>query len=211
MWRSHGSKDRGKATRAHHRRSSRFWPRESEERNDQGNDINDQSRSLWGDHHQSSHTWGTRQHHRFQMGSRQRRRSQVLHRRTWLLREHQGWRRHLCINTFVCNPASLPGHRFGHELDDQSWRHQHCFSSCCCGISNRHLTTTTEGVLSPGNILWRLKKAIYGLRSSPKAWQDHLANILQELGSADSSLNRTCSNIPKDYASSWSMWTIFSL
>ena len=33
-----------------------------------------------------------------------------------------------------------------------------------------------------GNILWRLKKAMYGLKSSPKAWQDHLANILQELG-----------------------------
>ena len=32
------------------------------------------------------------------------------------------------------------------------------------------------------NILWRLKKAMYGLRSSPKAWQDHLAAILQELG-----------------------------
>ena len=33
-----------------------------------------------------------------------------------------------------------------------------------------------------GNILWRLKKAMYGLRSSPKAWQDHLASILQQLG-----------------------------
>eukprot|EP00438_Fugacium_kawagutii_P035748 Skav229342 [mRNA] locus=scaffold2596:309131:310621:- [translate_table: standard] len=32
------------------------------------------------------------------------------------------------------------------------------------------------------NILWRLKKAMYGLRSSPKAWQDHLASVLQRLG-----------------------------
>eukprot|EP00435_Cladocopium_sp_Y103_P020287 s1005_g4.t4 len=32
------------------------------------------------------------------------------------------------------------------------------------------------------NILWRLKKAMYGLRSSPKAWQDHLATVLQQLG-----------------------------
>ena len=29
---------------------------------------------------------------------------------------------------------------------------------------------------------WRLKKAMYGLRSSPKAWQDYLAEALEKLG-----------------------------
>ena len=29
--------------------------------------------------------------------------------------------------------------------------------------------------------IWRLKKAMYGLRSSPKAWQDYLAEVLQKL------------------------------
>ena len=29
--------------------------------------------------------------------------------------------------------------------------------------------------------IWRLKKAMYGLRSSPKAWQDYLAEVLQRL------------------------------
>ena len=29
-------------------------------------------------------------------------------------------------------------------------------------------------------IVWKLNKATYGLRSSPKAWQDHLADILQQ-------------------------------
>ena len=28
------------------------------------------------------------------------------------------------------------------------------------------------------HIMWRLNKAIYGLRSSPKQWQDHIAHIL---------------------------------
>eukprot|EP00435_Cladocopium_sp_Y103_P017749 s2691_g4.t1 len=32
------------------------------------------------------------------------------------------------------------------------------------------------------NITWKLLKAIYGLRSSPKAWQNHLAEVLQQLG-----------------------------
>ena len=31
------------------------------------------------------------------------------------------------------------------------------------------------------NKLWRLKKAMYELRSSPKAWQDYLAEVLQKL------------------------------
>ena len=29
--------------------------------------------------------------------------------------------------------------------------------------------------------VWRLKKAMYGLRSSPNAWQDYLAEVLQKL------------------------------
>ena len=38
--------------------------------------------------------------------------------------------------------------------------------------ANGHNTTT----------VWKLNKAIYGLRSSPKSWQDHFANVLQQLG-----------------------------
>lgn len=29
--------------------------------------------------------------------------------------------------------------------------------------------------------VWKLNKAKYGLRSSPKSWQDHFANVLQQL------------------------------
>ena len=32
------------------------------------------------------------------------------------------------------------------------------------------------------NIVWKLLKAIYGLRSSPKAWQKHLSEVLQQIG-----------------------------
>ena len=31
------------------------------------------------------------------------------------------------------------------------------------------------------NILWKLHKAMYGLRTSPKAWQEHLAQVLKDL------------------------------
>ena len=32
------------------------------------------------------------------------------------------------------------------------------------------------------DVLWRLKKALYGLKTSPKLWQQHLASKLEELG-----------------------------
>ena len=32
------------------------------------------------------------------------------------------------------------------------------------------------------HIVWRLNKAMYGLRSSPKQWQDHIATVLTKLG-----------------------------
>ena len=38
--------------------------------------------------------------------------------------------------------------------------------------SSGHNTTT----------VWKLNKAIYGLRSSPKSWQDHFAQVLQQMG-----------------------------
>ena len=35
----------------------------------------------------------------------------------------------------------------------------------------------------PGQkVLWRLKKALYGLKEAPKAWQDHFAEVLLNLG-----------------------------
>ena len=40
----------------------------------------------------------------------------------------------------------------------------------------------TEFYNSEDHIVWKLNKAIYGLRSSPKAWQNHLAETLQQLG-----------------------------
>ena len=32
------------------------------------------------------------------------------------------------------------------------------------------------------DVLWRLKKAMYGLKNSPKLWQDHFASTMKELG-----------------------------
>eukprot|EP00971_Amphidinium_carterae_P349265 6490932-Amphidinium_carterae.1 len=39
-------------------------------------------------------------------------------------------------------------------------------------------TTTTIHT----HTLWRVTKALYGLRASPKQWQEHLSTILQQLG-----------------------------
>eukprot|EP00435_Cladocopium_sp_Y103_P063364 s1247_g25.t1 len=40
----------------------------------------------------------------------------------------------------------------------------------------------TEFYNPEDNIVWKLNQAIYGLRSSQKAWQNHLAGTLQQLG-----------------------------
>ena len=35
---------------------------------------------------------------------------------------------------------------------------------------------------SEGNCLWRLNRAMYGLRQSPKLWQEHFATVISKLG-----------------------------
>ena len=47
---------------------------------------------------------------------------------------------------------------------------------------NLFMFPPTEFYNPEDNIVWKLNKAIYGLRSSPKAWQNHLAETLQQLG-----------------------------
>ena len=39
----------------------------------------------------------------------------------------------------------------------------------------------TEVYNPEDNIVWKPLKAIYGLRSSPKKWQKHLAEVLQHI------------------------------
>ena len=64
------------------------------------------------------------------------------------------------------------------KVGDISTAFLHVFEASATGI----LLRPPKEFYPQGSILWRWKKAMYGLRSSPKAWQDHLANILQELG-----------------------------
>eukprot|EP00971_Amphidinium_carterae_P152740 3027366-Amphidinium_carterae.1 len=35
---------------------------------------------------------------------------------------------------------------------------------------------------SQQNVLWKMTKPLYGLRTSPKQWQEHLITILQRMG-----------------------------
>ena len=50
------------------------------------------------------------------------------------------------------------------------------------GNSNLYMWPPAELYGPHSTILWRLLKAIYGLRTSPKSWQDFLADVLKQLG-----------------------------
>ena len=48
---------------------------------------------------------------------------------------------------------------------------------------------------SKEKVVWKLQKAMYGLKSAPKSWQEHIRDVLQEMGlqqtKADSCLFRS--------------------
>ena len=73
-------------------------------------------------------------------------------------------------------------HCIGKILEHQGRRHQRSILHFPLGATTNILLKPPTEFYTNRNIYWRLKKAIYGLRSSPKAWQDHLASIMRELG-----------------------------
>ena len=56
------------------------------------------------------------------------------------------------------------------------------FLHAAAATDDLHMYPPTEFYNKADRIVWRLNKAIYGPRSSPKAWQTHLADVLQQLG-----------------------------
>ena len=56
------------------------------------------------------------------------------------------------------------------------------FLHAAAATDDLHMYPPTESYNKADGIVWKLNKAIYGLRSSPKAWQTHLADVLQQLG-----------------------------
>ena len=56
------------------------------------------------------------------------------------------------------------------------------FLHALAATSDLYMYPPTEFYTPDSGVIWKLNKAIYGLRSSPKAWQAHLAETLQHLG-----------------------------
>ena len=56
------------------------------------------------------------------------------------------------------------------------------FLHAAAATSDLYMYPPTEFYNESDGIIWKLNKAIYGWRSSPEAWQTHLAEVLQQLG-----------------------------
>ena len=148
VWRSEWSSDGTTAARADHQGLSRIRSGEDETRNDQGNDINGETRSVWRNHHRRSNRGRKEKHHWIKVGpSQQRRWSQITHRRPRLRRSDQGRGRHLRVNAALCDPQGHPVHRIGSRLEHQGRRHQHSISTRIDWSNIQHSTQATSRIL----------------------------------------------------------------
>jgi len=89
----------------------------------------------------------------------------------------------ICASTHIFCVENTPDTSMQRRMDWSNRRHLN--SIFTCGSSNSGpLHVPAKQFLQSGpedNIVWKLLKAIYGLRSSPKAWQKHLAEVLQQI------------------------------
>ena len=177
MWRSNRSKGRTTFDGTHHQRSTGIWRwGETKTRDDQGNGIYGQSRSVRGDHPRSSNRRREEEHHMFQTGSsKQRRWSQVTHRWPRLWRSHQRLRWRLFIDTTLCNPQ---GHCIGKILEHQGRRYQHDISTCLSWSNNKHRSQATNRVLHQQEHLLEIEESNVWSQVITKS----LASIMRELG-----------------------------
>ena len=68
-------------------------------------------------------------------------------------------------------------------MDRHHRRHLHSIlAAAAAATADLYMYPPKEFYNPEDNIVWKLLKAIYGLRSSPKAWQKHLSEVLQQIG-----------------------------
>ena len=162
---------------AHNLQHGRVWSNKGQTRNDEGDEFNETTGSARSSTHQRNNTRGESQHHRVKVGaSRQGRGSLMPNCCKGLQRERQRRGRHLRTNTIVCDSPNNPSD----ILIAKGWRLKIGDISAAflhAAVQGNILMRPPKEFYTDPNILWRLKKAMYGLRSSPRAWQDHLATV----------------------------------
>eukprot|EP00438_Fugacium_kawagutii_P015960 Skav227097 [mRNA] locus=scaffold199:26190:27674:+ [translate_table: standard] len=81
-----------------------------------------------------------------------------------------------CLRTLLA--ISLSNSKFVIITGDISTAFLHAIAS----TTNLYMYPPAEFYNKEDGVVWKLNKSIYGLRSSPKQWQQHLADTLQQLG-----------------------------
>ena len=103
-------------------------------------------------------------------------RCERLHRRC------QRQRRYLCLNTDLLCFATLANTSIVNNWIARTGDISTAFRHAKAATEDLFMFPPAEFYNPEDQVLWKLNKAIYGLRSSPKAWQNHLAETLQQLG-----------------------------
>ena len=65
-------------------------------------------------------------------------------------------------------------------------------------IGNPYVYPPDTDKLGNTNKVWQLKKALYGLKSAPKAWNNHITSVLERTGWARSQLGECVYSKSKD-------------
>ena len=163
-------------------RQRRIWWGEATERNEQGNGTNEEAWCLRRSVYRERRPRDPTQRNWQQMGTQEQDtyRSKVQNCSKGLQGRSWGLGRHLRKHTTFCHPTSPTHSGNGKIVEDPSRWRVYSISTCTSASTFGHQRSTIWRL--EGTTLWRLKKAMYGLRSSPKAWQDYFATSMAELG-----------------------------
>ena len=181
MWGCNRTTNRTNPSRTHREQHRWIWQTEHTWRNEAGDSLHEATAGLHISWHQHTDPRATQEHNPVPLGpARQRQQGSITDCRKRIHRNSDGLGWHLRVNTHFCVLRTLLTLACTNGWIGLTGDVSTAFLHAAAATADLYMYPPKEFYNPQNNIVWKLLKAIYRLRSSPKARQKHLSEVQEK-------------------------------